>query len=49
MHYQGAPEGKDIRPNEDGRVYNFAHPGKQPGNSGYLKSQAATYRSLLLP
>jgi hypothetical protein len=38
-----------IRPNEDGKVYNFAHPGRQPGNPGYLKSQAATYPSEPLP
>ena len=49
MHYQGAPEGKAIRPNEDGRVYNFVHPGRQPGNPGYLKSEAATYPSEPLP
>ncbi len=49
MHYQGVPEGKAIRPNEDGRVYNFAHPGRQPGNPGYLKSEAATYPSEPLP
>jgi len=49
MHYQGAPEGKDIRPNEDGGVYNFAHPGRQPGNPGYPKSEAAAYPSEPLP
>ena len=44
-HY---PKAK-IRPNEDGKVYNFAHPGRQPGNPGYLKSEAATYPSEPLP
>jgi len=44
----GYPKAK-IRPNEDGKVYNFAHPGRQPGNPGYLKSEAATYPSEPLP
>jgi hypothetical protein len=38
-----------IRPNEDDKVYTFAHPGRQPGNPGHLKSEAATYPSEPLP
>jgi hypothetical protein len=49
MHYQGAPEGKAIRRNEDGKMYNFAHTGRRPGNPGCLKSEAAAYPSEPLP
>jgi hypothetical protein len=44
----GNPKAK-ILPNEDGKVYNFAHPGRQSGNPGYLKSEAAAYPSEPLP
>lgn len=49
MHYQGALERKAIRSNEDGRMYNFAHPGRRLCNPGYLKSEAAAYPSEPLP
>src|ERR1039458_10608396 len=49
MHYQGALEGKAIRPNEDGKMYNFAHTGRRPGNPGHFKSEAAAYPSEPLP
>jgi hypothetical protein len=38
-----------IRPNEDGKVYNFVHPGRKPDNPGYLKSEAVAYPSELAP
>ena len=49
MHYQGAPEGKAIRRNEDGKMYNFAHTGRRPGNPGHFKSEATAYPSEPLP
>ena len=44
----GYPKAK-IRPNEDGKVYNFVHPGRKPDNPGYLKSEAVAYPSELAP
>src|ERR1035437_9276501 len=44
----GYPKAK-IRPNEDGKVYNFAQSGRLSGNPGYLKSEAVAYPSELLP
>jgi hypothetical protein len=38
-----------IRPNEDGKVYNFVRPGRKPDNPGYLKSEAVAYPSELAP
>jgi hypothetical protein len=43
----GYPKAK-IRPNEDGKVYNFAQSGRLSGNPGYLKSEAVAYPSELL-
>jgi hypothetical protein len=43
----GYPKAK-IRPNEDGKVYNFAQSGRLSGNPGYLKSEAVVYPSELL-
>jgi len=44
----GYPKAK-IRPNEDGKVYNFVRPGRKPDNPGYLKSEAVAYPSELAP